>query len=171
MAAKLARGVNDRVAVVYLLAGAALGFVAQLPRLKRESLESNPELEAALLAEAGDVRPIEAVPIPAELASAKFEALVSGALFGWIFIIPLVLYAVAALSHLVARALGGKMQPVETRVALFWAFLAATPAMLFQGLVGGFIGPGPIWNVATIVWMTVFFWFWFSNLRTAGWTS
>lgn len=169
MAAKLRRGIDDRLAVVYLLAGAALGFVAQLPRLRREALQSNPELEEAIRAEAGDVRQIEATAVPAELADAKFQALVSGALFGWIFIVPLALYVIAALSHFILRRFGGSLDGVEARLALFWAFLAATPVMLFQGLVGGFIGPGPVWNGVTVLWIGVFFWFWLSNMREAGW--
>lgn len=169
MARLLAGGADDRVAFAYLTAGLVIGFVSQLPALMRRANEPDPEFEAAIRAEAGDVRPIESVGVPADIVDAKFEALMSGALMAWIFILPLLLYGVAALSLPLMRALGAKITGLGTRLALFWAFLAATPLKLFQGLVAGFIGPGPVLIAAWSLWLAVFLWFWASNLREAGW--
>ncbi len=49
-------------------------------------------------------------------------------------------YLLAAIGHLVARALGGKGSHFGARLALFWALVVISPAMLVQGLVQGMIG-------------------------------
>ena len=51
-------------------------------------------------------------------------------------------YLLAALAHLVARLLGGKGSFYGARVALFWALVAASPALLVSGLVRGLRGTG-----------------------------
>ncbi|WP_375552563.1 YIP1 family protein [Rhodophyticola porphyridii] len=106
---------EDR-ALVYLILACLLIFVAQWPRLQREAI---------LMPE----RPL--------------DALIGAALFGWLFIAPLLFYAIGMLSHLVARMLGGKGTGYSARLALFWSLLATSPAFLFYGMVAGFIGPGP----------------------------
>ncbi|TNF63338.1 MAG: YIP1 family protein [Rhodobacteraceae bacterium] len=169
LADKLARGVQDPVALVYLAAGAILGFVAQLPRLRREALLPNPEFERAILAERGEVRQIEAVGVPQDLVAAKFEALVSGALFAWVFVMPLLFYLIAALSAFVMRRLGGRPSGLAARLALFWSFLAASPLLLLQGLGAGLIGPGPAVTGLSVLWLAVFLWFWIASMREAGW--
>jgi Yip1 domain len=52
-------------------------------------------------------------------------------------------YLIAALSHAIARAMGGKGSFYRARLALFAALVAATPLVLLQGLTQGMIGPGP----------------------------
>lgn len=78
-----------------------------------------------------------------------------------------VLYGLAAVSHLVARALGGRGSYFAARIALFWALLATTPLMLFQGMVSAFSGPGPALDLTGFVVFAVFLWFWGSGLRVA----
>lgn len=51
-------------------------------------------------------------------------------------------YGLAALSRLVARALGGQGDWYGARVALFWALAVISPAMLLQGLTSGLLGAG-----------------------------
>ncbi|MBC7477856.1 MAG: YIP1 family protein [Pseudorhodobacter sp.] len=46
-------------------------------------------------------------------------------------------YVLAALGHLVARVFGGKGSFHGGRIALFWALVAASPALLTYGLVRG----------------------------------
>jgi hypothetical protein len=61
-------------------------------------------------------------------------------------------YGLAALSHLVARAMGGQGSWYGARIALFWALASIGPLMLLQGLIGGMIGPGTqLWAVTTLV--------------------
>ena len=137
----LAMGEREDRALVMLMAGCILMFVAQWPRLSRIAYESGREL----------------------------NPLLGGSLFAWVMIAPLLFYALAFLSYLVLRALGQKCSGYATRLALFWAFLAATPLILLHGLVAGFIGPGPEQVVVGALWLLAFLWFWMSNLREAGW--
>lgn len=64
----------------------------------------------------------------------------TGAGVAWMFLAPVLLYALAALSHVIARAFGGEGSYFSARLALFWALLAAAPLFLLNGLVAGFIG-------------------------------
>lgn len=112
----LALGQREDRAVAYLLAACGLIFIGQLPRLSREAF-LDPE-------------------------GPSFEARTMGALFAWLIVAPLLAYALAALSHLVARLLGGRGTWYGARLALFWSLLAVAPLMLLHGLVAGFIGPG-----------------------------
>lgn len=76
-------------------------------------------------------------------------------------------YLMAALSHLVARAFGGRGGFYGARLALFWALLSAVPAVLLQGLVAGLIGPGVQLNVVYVATGAGFLWLWFSMLSEA----
>lgn len=51
-------------------------------------------------------------------------------------------YGVAAISHLIARAFGGRGTYYRARMALFMALVAAIPLVLLHGLTLGMIGPG-----------------------------
>ncbi|MEM9754660.1 MAG: YIP1 family protein [Pseudomonadota bacterium] len=106
---------EDR-AIMFLMIACLLIFVGQWPRLQREALLD---------------------------PSVPFDARVGGALMGIILLLPLFAYAIAALSHLIARLFGGRGSWYSARLAFFWTLLASAPATLLFGLVSGFIGPGP----------------------------
>ena len=93
--------------------------------------------------------------------------LMGGTLMAWLFIAPLILYAVAALSHLAGRAFGRGPGGYGARIALFWALLAAAPVMLLWGLTAGFVGPGIELNLVGLLWLGVFGWFWAAGYRAA----
>ncbi|MCX7888481.1 MAG: YIP1 family protein [Rhodobacteraceae bacterium] len=131
---------EDRAAAVLMLA-AALIFVAGLAPARR----------AALLD--------PTVPL---------EALVAGRLMAAVFVMPLVAYAVAWASHLVARLMGGRGSAHGARLALFWALLAVSPLMLVQGLIAGLAGPGPALTLSGAVVFGAFLWIWFGGLRAAA---
>jgi len=127
---------EDR-ALVILMVGCLVMFIAQMPRLSREAYLSGQEL----------------------------NMLLGGALLGWLFIAPLALYLLAGLTHLLGRAMGGQGDGYGARLALFWALLAASPLVLLHGLVAGFIGAGPGLQVVGAVWLLAFLWFWMAGLR------
>lgn len=127
---------EDR-ALVLLLIGCLMVFVAQWPRLAREAHFAD---------------------------GITFQDLLAGALFGWIFVAPLALYLLAAASHLIARLLGGQGTWYGARMALFWALLAAAPLWLFHGLVAGFIGEGPALSGVGLLALTAFLIFWIVGL-------
>lgn len=137
---KLAHGAREDRALAVLMGAALLLFVAQWPGLSRAAfLDPTTPLEARL----------------------------GGALMACLFILPLMAYAIALVTHLLARALGGKGTGFGARLALFWALLAIAPAMLLQGLTAGFIGPSPALNLVQGIVLVGFLWIWLSMLTEA----
>ena len=96
--------------------------------------------------------------------------LLGGALLGLIFMAPLALYALSWLLHLLARVLGGAGESYRARLVLFWTLLASSPILLLNGLVAGFIGPGPALTSVGAIWFAVVLWFWLSGMVQAYWT-
>lgn len=133
-------GQREDRAIALLIGACVLIFVAQWPRLTRQSFFDD---------------------------AMSLEMLLAAAAFGWIFIAPLFLYALAALTHIIARAVGGQGTWYRARIALFWALLAASPLWLFHGLVAGFIGPGPALAGVGALALGVFLLFWGIGLRVA----
>ena len=140
----LAMGVREDRALVYLFGACVLIFVSRWPDLRRQAFVD------------------DTVP---------FDALIGGALLGWLFIAPLVLYALAAASHLAARAMGGRGSWYTARLALFWALLAAAPLWLLNGLVAGFIGAGTQLTLTGGLALAVFLIFWGINWHQAEFTG
>lgn len=95
------------------------------------------------------------------------EARLYWSAFFFIFLLPLLAYALAALLHLIARVLGGKGSFYGARLALFWSLLAATPLALLTGLTAGFIGPGLETTAIGLLWGAVFLWFLVRSLMVA----
>jgi hypothetical protein len=111
----LDRGRSEPFAFSLLAAFLVLAFVAQWPSASRAAIEDgNTPLAPRLLAIA--LALLATIPL-------------------W--------YGLAALSRIVARAVGGRGTWYGARIALFWSLVAVTPLMLLQGLVAGMIGPGP----------------------------
>ena len=136
----LQAGAREDRALAVLMGFCVVAFIAQMPRLARE----------------------------AHLQDQDLAMLMGGALMGSVFILPLVLYGIAALSHLVRRVLGRGGSAYAARLALFWSLLASTPLLLLYGLVAGLIGPGPALQAVGLVWVAVFLWFWIASLRASG---
>lgn len=135
----LDRGQREDRALVYVMSFCAIMFVAQMPRLSRE----------------------------AHLTGQDLNMLMGVTLFAWVFLAPLCLYLLAAISHLVARVMGGHGDGYGARLALFWSLLATTPVLLLHGLVAGFLGPSPGLQAVGLLWIVMFLWFWLSSLRQA----
>lgn len=136
-------GEHEGRALATLVAGCLVTFVAQWPRLARE----------------------------AHLDGVELQPLLGGALMGWVFIAPLGFYAMAFIAHLVCKAFGATGPAFNSRFALFWSYLAASPFILLHGLVAGFVGEGAGLTAVGAIWLAVFLWFWLSNMREAGWGS
>lgn len=135
----LQMGQREDRALAILMAACALVFIAQLPRLSRE----------------------------AHLTGQELNMLLGGTLLAWVIIAPLLFYILAAVSHVIARLLGGKGEGYGARLALFWALLASSPLILLHGLVAGFIGDGTALDAVGLIWLVMFLWFWGSGLRQA----
>jgi hypothetical protein len=135
----LAMGRREDRALAILMAFCAVAFIAQLPGLSRA----------------------------AHLTGQDLNPMMGGALMGTVFILPLLLYLLAGLSHLVVRLFGGQGSGYGARLALFWSLLATSPLVLLHGLVAGFIGTGTGLTAVGLIWLAVFLWFWFTCLRQA----
>jgi len=136
----LAAGPREDRALVFLMLACLLSFFAQWPRLM-------------LKASIDDTIP--------------FEAHLTGALFGWLFVAPLFFYGLAALSRMVARLAGGQGTWSRSRLALFWTLLVVSPLSLVRGLVTGLAGPGALDLTVGVIELGIFAVLWFANLREA----
>ncbi len=72
--------------------------------------------------------------------SITFEQRMGGALFGVMFMLPLLLYGLAAMLQLALRGIARPVAGLHVRLSLFWALLAVSPLMLFQGGLSAFLG-------------------------------
>lgn len=136
----LAGGAQEGRALAVLMGACFLIYVAQWPRLAREA-----HLDPA-------------VPLDARLGITMFALL---------FLAPLIFYALAAMTHLMAKIAGGTGSFFRARMALFWALLAVSPVMLLQGLVAGLVGPGPGLSILGVGVLAGFLWIWLQSLRVA----
>lgn len=135
----LSLGQREDRALAYLIAGCVVVFIAQMPKLARQ----------------------------AHLEGEDLNMLMGASLMAWVFIAPLILYALAGLSHFVAKVFRGRGSHYGARLALFWALLASSPLMLLNGLVAGFIGPGLELQLVGLIWLVAFGWFWLGGLIEA----
>lgn len=134
--------VREDRALAMIMAAAAVIFVAGWPQAARQ---------AAL---------DPSVPLQARLGAA---------LLVQVFVVPLLAYGVAGISHLICRAvLRAKGRAYGARVALFRALLTCGPLFLANGLVVGLAGPGSL--AATVVGLLVllaFVYLWITLLKKA----
>ncbi|MBF9047204.1 hypothetical protein LSUCC0031_08780 [Rhodobacterales bacterium LSUCC0031] len=138
----LQMGRREDRALAILLAACLVIFIAQWPRLSRE----------AHFAVEGQ---------------APFEAQMAITFFAMLMIWPLMAYALAGLTHLVARMFGGRGSWYSARLALFWSLLASAPAWLLHGLVAGFLGPGPALGLVGALLLIAFLTIWIMCLIEA----
>lgn len=127
----LADGPREDRALMFLMGSCLVIFFAQWPRLTRMAHEG---------------------------AEAPLQAMLGAALFAWLFIMPLVFYALAALLRLVMVALRRPISWYSARLALFWSLLAASPLWLLNGLMAGALGPGLVSMVLGMAILAAFFW-------------
>ncbi|MEM1375500.1 MAG: YIP1 family protein [Pseudomonadota bacterium] len=125
---------------IAILAGACLlFFAASAPVSQRQALEGQGDL----------------------------SQLLTYSLFSWLFLWPLLLYGIAALSHLVMKLFRGRGSWYGARLALFWSMLISTPLVLLYSLTYALVGPGLQADLVGILWLIVFLLFWTVNLREA----
>lgn len=135
----IARGVSEPFAFSLLVAFLVLVFVSLWPFLSRQTLLQPDVTMVQRLTAAG---------------------------LGLLALFPL-WYALAAVSHLIAKIFGGQGSHYRARLALFAALVSITPAMLLQGLVAGMIGPGSQLILVQICVALAFLWIWLSMLLVA----
>lgn len=140
MRAMLAHGRREDRAIAFAMLACFLLFVGQWPRLSREAFLD------------------PSVPLQARL---------SITFFAMMMVMPLLLYLVAGVTHLLAKVFGGRGSHYSARLALFWTLLVTAPLFMLYGLVGGFIGQGPALTATGSLTLLGFFVIWFACLREA----
>ena len=120
LAQRIGSHVREDRALAVLMGACILIFVAQWPRLARQAHFDD---------------------------TIELDALLAAALFGWLFLAPLVFYLLSLLVHGALRVLRRPATGYAVRMALFWGLLAAAPLFLFTGLTAGFVGPGSASNI------------------------
>ena len=140
VARHLAVGPREDRALVILIAACALFFVSSWP------------INARI----------------AHLEGKELNPLLGGSLMAWIFMAPLAFYVLSFVVKIVLSLFGWKGGAYGSRIALFWALLAASPVVLLNGLVLGFIGPGIQAQIVGLIWFVLFMWFWISGLFQAN---
>lgn len=137
----LSAGPREDRSLMILIAASVLMFVARTPDLARRAA-MNPE-----------------VPLQAQMGITLFVML---------FMIPVLAYALATISHFVMQALGRQGSAFGARVVLFWAMLAVVPGLLLHGLLSGLIGGETAGTrMVGLVVFTAFLWFWGRGLHLA----
>ncbi|CUH76802.1 hypothetical protein [Tropicibacter naphthalenivorans] len=133
----LAFGPREDRALAFVMGGCAILFISEWPSLARE----------------------------AHLSGLDLNMQMGGALLGTLMFLPLALYAVAFVVHLVLGTLTKRGTGYGSRLVLFWALLASGPLALLNGLTAGFVGPGIQLQITGVLWAVAFFVFWISGLR------
>ncbi len=137
-------GEKENRALAILMAGCLLIFVGQWPRLVRLS---------------------EGFDLPAGAEASELSQLIAYSLVSWLIVWPLIFYIFAGITLILARAVKGRGTGYGTRLALFWAVLASSPAALLYGLLAGFNGETIGTQVVGAVWLAGFAWIWVQSLR------
>ena len=140
----LGQGRNEVRALLFVLIAGLLMFIAAAPYQAREA-QLNPD--------------------------GPLEVRLYWSAFLFIFIVPLLLYLLAAVIWVVSKVARMPVSGYQVRFTLFWALLASAPVMLLLGLVAGMIGPGIQLQITGFAWVGVFLWFWLSGLITAARTG
>lgn len=137
----LAQGVREDRALVFLMTGLVIVWLSNLPVLQRGAVLTGSDL--------------------------RRDAIY--AFFGLVMLAPLIFYLLAFLGRLLALAAGRPVSGYGSRLALFWAWLAASPAVLLYGLLAGLNGPAePGTRLVGALWLAAFAWFWIAGLAAAS---
>lgn len=138
---QLREGVSESRVLAYLMISVVVIFISQLPRLSREA-HIDPTIE--------------------------MDARVGAAILGWLFMMPLALYAFSFVVLIVQKLFRMEAHAFTTRMALFWSLLVSSPIWLLQGMVAGLIGVGPALTSVNIVLAIVLIVMIVSCLRAAA---
>jgi hypothetical protein len=120
-----------------------LGAWADLRASVRVELDRDPSegrvlffaMFAGLFRFAGAAMVLAYGPLALTISADEFRGRIAAAFIAIFLFLPLVYYAVAATGGALARAMGGTGSWYDSRVALFWAALVASPVILASKLL------------------------------------
>lgn len=128
-------GIREEQTLFFALLFGGLSFVSLLPDIAKRAYLTDDSLSA--------------------MAAAQFIASV--------FMMPLLMYGIAAISHVILARFGGQGDHIGARRALFWAAVVTTPLMLLSAIVTTYAPDMRV--ILAILTTLVFLWQWFSNLK------
>lgn len=135
MKRQISTGIREEQTLFFAILFGLLSFLSLLPAIAKHAYLTNESLSA--------------------LAAAQFISSV--------FMMPLLMYGIAAISHLVLKYFGGQGNYIGARRALFWAALVTTPAILISSIVETYIGELSL--SLSVITTGIFIWQWVSNLK------
>jgi len=97
------------------------------------------------------------------LTNESLSALAAAQFISSVFMMPLLMYGIAAVSHLILKYFGGQGDYIGARRALFWAALVTTPAILLTSIAEVYLSE--ISAILSVITTIIFIWQWFSNLK------
>ena len=128
-------GIREEQTLFFAILFGLLSFLSLLPALAKHAFLTNESLSA--------------------LAAAQFISSV--------FMMPLLMYGIAAVSHLILKYFGGQGDYIGARRALFWAALVTTPAILLTSIAEAYFSE--ISTILSVITTMIFVWQWVSNLK------
>lgn len=131
----LDNGIREEQTLFFAILFGLLSYLSLLPALAKHAFLTNESLSA--------------------LAAAQFISSV--------FMMPLLMYGIAAVSHLILKYFGGQGDYIGARRALFWAALVTTPAILLTSIAEAYFSE--ISTILSVITTMIFIWQWFSNLK------
>ena len=131
----LDNGIREEQTLFFAILFGLLSYLSLLPALAKHAFLTNESLSA--------------------LAAAQFISSV--------FMMPLLMYGIAAVSHLILKYFGGQGDYIGARRALFWAALVTTPAILLTSIAEVYLSETSA--ILSVITTMIFIWQWFSNLK------
>lgn len=128
-------GIREEQTLFFAILFGLLSYLSLLPALAKHAFLTNESLSA--------------------LAAAQFISSV--------FMMPLLMYGIAAVSHLILKYFGGQGDYIGARRALFWAALVTTPAILLTSIAEAYFSE--ISTILSVITTMIFVWQWVSNLK------
>ncbi len=138
---RLAETAGEGHALLYLMLACLLFFVAQIPEIVRLDLLTE--------------------------SQNPFNGIAAGRLVGAVAFAPLMFYLVSVFAALAFRAADRTLGWLDSRIALFWALLVISPAMLVLGMLRGLTQSGGIIIPASALVGVLFVFFWAVGLTEA----
>jgi len=135
---KLAAGVSEAQMLGWLMGALLISFIARAPI-------------------AIDIARQSAIKAP-------LQAMIGGMFAAMLIFAPLAMYALAALSHLIARMMGGHGSGHDARAALFWVILALQPVVIASLYGSILLGAGAFSSILNLIATGWFLWIWLGAL-------
>jgi Na+(H+)/acetate symporter ActP len=99
----------------------------------------------------------------AHITEQSLSAMAGAQFIASVFMMPLLMYGIAAISHLIMARFGGQGDHIGARRALFWAGVVTAPVLLLSAVVNTFVPD--LRMIGAVITSVVFFWQWLSNLK------